>query len=133
MLVLSIVTPERQFLDVSCANVTLPGKLGEMQILPGHAAIMAELISGHISYEKENKETVKFMIGEGVVEVDRDRVNVLCEQARYRSEVDKSAEENLLVELKDQIKKLAQDDVEERRLTTELSRCLARLSLFEKV
>ena len=131
MLVLSIVTPERQFLDVSCANVTLPGKLGEMQILPGHAAIMAELIAGHVTYEKDNKEIVKFMIGEGVVEVDRDQVNVLCEQARYKSEIDKSAEENLLVELKDQITKLAKDDVEERRLSIELSRCLARLSLFE--
>ncbi len=131
MLHLTIVTPEQQFLDVSCANVTLPGKLGEMQILPGHAALMAELISGHIAYENGNKEHIRFMIGEGVVQVDHDQVNVLCEQARYKSEIDKAREENLLAELKDQIKKIDQDDVEQRRITTELSRCLARLSLIE--
>src|SRR5690606_9447835 len=102
---LNIVTPERQFLDVECANVTLPARLGELQVLPGHAAVLLELASGLISYEKGNKEQVKFMIGEGVVEVDHDQVNVLCEQARYKSEVDKSLEENLLAELQDQIKK----------------------------
>ncbi len=131
MLHLNIVTPERQFLDVDCAQVTLPGKFGELQVLPGHAATLVELGSGLISYERSNKESITFMVGEGVVEVDHDHVNVLCEQARYKSEVDKSLEENLLTELKDQIEKFEKDDVEQRRLSTELARCLARLSLFE--
>lgn len=131
MLHLTIVTPERQFLDVDCTTVTLPGKLGEMQILSGHSALLAELMSGLVSIENDKREQVTFMVGEGVVEVDHDRVNVLCEQARYKDEVDKTLEESLLVELQGQIKNAEKDDVEHKRLETELSRCVARLSLFE--
>lgn len=131
MLRLNIVTPERQFLDVECVNVTLPGKLGEMQILPGHAAILSELVSGLVSYEKNDREVLRFMVGEGVVEVDNDRVNVLCEQARDKSEIDKSEEESRLAELSEQVKKLEKGDEEQKRLSIELSRCMARLRLFE--
>jgi F-type H+-transporting ATPase subunit epsilon len=131
MLHLNVVTPERQFLDVDCVNVTLPGKMGEMQLLPGHAAMLSELISGLISFEKANHETIRFMIGEGVVEVDKDQVNVLCEQAREKSEIDKKGEEHLLLELKEEMSKPEQDEVEQKRLAIELARCLARLKLFD--
>lgn len=131
MLRLNIVTPERQFLDVECVNVTLPGKLGEMQVLSGHAAMLAELVSGLVSYEKSDRELIKFMVGEGVVEVDADQVNLLCEQARYKSEIDKSQEEGLLADLSAQIKNIETGDIEQKRLTVELSRCMARLSLFD--
>lgn len=131
MLRLTIVTPERPFIDEDCLSVTLPGRLGEMQVLPGHAAILAELSAGVMTYQKANKEEVRFMIGEGFVEVDRDQVNVLCEQARYKSEIDKNFEENLLNELKEKIKSHQQEDVEQKRLFAELERSSARLSLFE--
>lgn len=131
MLQLTIVTPERKFLEATCANVTVPGKLGEMQVLPGHAAVLAEIVSGVMSFENDKRENFNFMVGEGVVEIDHDHVNVLCEQARYKTEVDKDLEEKLLAELRDKIKNVEQDDLEERRLAAELSRCMARLSLFE--
>ena len=93
MLRLSIVTPERPFLDDECESVTLPGKLGQMQILSGHAALLSELVAGVVTIEKHNKEVQRFMVGEGFVEVDSDRVNLLCEQARFKSEIKKEEEE----------------------------------------
>jgi F-type H+-transporting ATPase subunit epsilon len=131
MLRLNIVTPERPFLDDSCESVTLPGKLGQMQILSGHAALLSELISGVVTIEKSNKEVVRFMVGEGFAEVNRDEITLLCEQARYKSEIDKAEEERLLKELTEQIKQKEKADAEQRRIFAELERCVAKLSLFE--
>jgi ATP synthase F1 epsilon subunit len=131
MLHLSIVTPERSFIDEECLSVTLPGLLGQMQILESHVGILAELSAGILIFEKNNKESVKFMIGEGVVVVEGNKVNVLTEQARTKSEIDKKQEEHLLGELKDQMKKQGETPDELKRLSIELNRCLARLRLFD--
>lgn len=131
MLRLNVVTPERPFLVDECINVLMPGTLGEMQILEGHTSLLSELNSGIVSYEKPNREIVRFMIGEGFVEVDQDHVNILCEQARLKSEVDKDFEEKQLLELKKQMKKEDQAEAEQKRIFAELSRCVAKLNLFE--
>lgn len=131
MIRLNIVTPERPFLKEDCASVTLPGQEGEMQVLPGHAALLAELRPGLLSYQRTDKAIVNFMISEGFVEVDHDEVNVLCEQARHKAEIDKDFEEELARELKDQIKRHEEADAEQKRLFAELARCTARLKLFE--
>lgn len=131
MLRVNIVTPERPFLDQQCLSVTVPGSEGFMQILPGHAAILAELKPGVVSCQKSNGDYENYMVAEGFVEVDRDQVNILCEQAFNKSEVDKEHEENLLLQLKEKISKLDQDDGEQKRNLIALSRCVARLSLLE--
>lgn len=128
MLRLTVVTPERPFLLEECLNVTLPGRLGEMQILPGHVALLAELRAGTITYQSKDKGLMRFMIGEGVVEVEGDRVNVLCDTARHKSEVDKDFEERLLQELK---AKLDKKEMEEKIAFVQIEQCSARLSLFE--
>jgi F-type H+-transporting ATPase subunit epsilon len=131
MIRLNIVTPERPFLEEECQSITLPGKEGEMQVLPGHIALLAELKAGLMTYQRSDKEMVHCMVSEGFVEVDHDRVNVLCEQARRKSEVDKDYEETLARELLDQLKRHEEADAEQKRLFAELARCTARLKLFE--
>jgi F-type H+-transporting ATPase subunit epsilon len=128
MLRLSVVTPERPFLEVECLSVTVPGLMGQMQVLPGHASLLSELTAGILVYEKANKEIGRFMIGEGFIEIERDEVNVLCEQARFKDEVDKGFEERLLGELSGEAGK---DDDELIRQDIEIKRCVARLDLFE--
>lgn len=131
MLHLSIVTPERKFIDVTCVSVTLPGESGEMQILPGHAELMANLKAGIVNFQKENHETIRFMVGEGVVEVSLDNVNLLCEQASYKDEIDKVIEEKLAGELEQHLNKLSHDEAEQKRVSFEIARVMAKLSLFE--
>lgn len=131
MLRLTIVTPERGFLDAECISATLPGLMGEMQILAGHASLLAELSPGIITLEKQNKEVVRCMVGEGFVEVDHDNVNVLCEQARHKSEIDKAHEESKLAELSAAFKNPDADKTEQNRIMMEISRCKAKLTLLE--
>jgi F-type H+-transporting ATPase subunit epsilon len=131
MLRINIVSPERPFFDEQCYSVTVPGKVGEMQILPGHAALLAELKPGLLSIAKSNHEEDRFMVSEGFIEVDHDQVTILCEQARFKSEIDKGQEEALLKEIQEKIVKAMEDDAEQKHLVVALSRCMARLSLLE--
>ncbi len=80
-MLITVVTPEQPFLKQECLSVTLPGLLGEMQILPGHAAMLSELQNGLVVVKDGQKE-VSFTIEHGYVEVKNDEISVLCENAK---------------------------------------------------
>ena len=84
---LEVVTPERRVLSESVNSVTVPGRNGEMQLLPGHAALIAELKTGVLSYT-EDGTTFQLHVSGGFVEVSDDRVSVLAEIAERPEEID---------------------------------------------
>lgn len=47
---LVIVSPERMLFDGKVSQVTLPGELGEFQVLVNHAPIISSLVAGKLSY-----------------------------------------------------------------------------------
>jgi F-type H+-transporting ATPase subunit epsilon len=81
MLRFSLVSPEQTFIDEDCVWVTLPGLLGEVQVLAGHTPCLLELKAGQIFYENSQRETRSFYIASGFAEIDRDQLSVLCEKA----------------------------------------------------
>ena len=84
---LEVVTPERRLLSESVNSVTVPGRNGEMQILPGHAALISELKTGVLAYNQEGT-THQLHVSGGFVEVNDDRVSVLAEIAERPEEID---------------------------------------------
>src|SRR6266568_9168472 len=84
---LDVVTPERRVLSEAVNAVTVPGRGGEMQILPGHAALISELQTGVLSYN-EDGTTFQLHVSGGFVEVNGDRVSVLAEIAERPEEID---------------------------------------------
>lgn len=81
MIKLDIITPQKHFLDVSCESVTLPGAMGEFEVIEGHAPLLSLLKSGPASYKLSQGQHSNLTIGEGFAEVDQHHVTVLCEQA----------------------------------------------------
>src|SRR5260370_17896349 len=84
---LEVVTPERRVLSESVNAVTVPGRGGEMQILPGHAALISELQTGVLAYA-EDGTTSQLHVSGGFVEVSNDHVSVLAEIAERPEEID---------------------------------------------
>ena len=84
---LDVVTPERRVLSESVNSVTVPGRGGELGILPGHAALISELQTGVLSYD-EDGTTFQLHVSGGFVEVNDDRVSVLAEVAERPDEID---------------------------------------------
>ena len=89
-MLLEIVTPEGKAFSDDVAGVVLPGALGEMGILPNHAALVSTLNAGELRYTKDSK-THELAIGAGFAEITGDRVNVLTEMAVRDSEIDENS------------------------------------------
>src|SRR5215468_12645013 len=84
---LEVVTPERRVLSEAVNSVTVPGRNGEMQILPGHAALISELKTGVLTYNQDGTNFQLHVSG-GFVEISDDKVSVLAEIAERPDEID---------------------------------------------
>ena len=84
---LEVVTPERRVLAEQVNSVTVPGRNGEMGILPGHAPLISELKTGVLAYN-QNGATFQLHVSGGFIEVNNDRVAVLAEIAERPEEID---------------------------------------------
>jgi len=86
---LSIFSPERRLIEkVLVEEVTLPGSEGQIQILPGHAAMMGSLHTGVFNYRATGKDPVFGVISSGFFEVKDDEVIILAETLELKSEID---------------------------------------------
>ena len=84
---LEVVTPERRLLSEQVNSVTVPGRGGELGILPGHAPLISDLQTGVLSYN-EDGTTFQLHVSGGFVEVNDDKVSVLAEIAERPEEID---------------------------------------------
>jgi F-type H+-transporting ATPase subunit epsilon len=80
ILELEIVTPERQLVRDQVSGVQLPGKDGEMGILPGHAPLLSQLGAGALRYTAAGRQHWMAVDG-GFVEILEDHVRVLADSA----------------------------------------------------
>ncbi|MDX6559958.1 MAG: F-type H+-transporting ATPase subunit epsilon [Blastocatellia bacterium] len=125
---LDVVTPERRVLSEAANAVTVPGRNGEMQLLPGHAALISELKTGVLTYNQDGTNFQLHVSG-GFLEVNGDRVSVLAEIAERPEEIDAArarlAREHTEKELSSWSG--SEEDFEEAR--AKLERSMVRLQL----
>lgn len=84
---LDVVTAERMVYSDDVDMVTAPGSLGELGILPRHAALVTTLQSGALRTRKGAEET-DLAISGGFLEVRDNRVLVLADAAERAEEID---------------------------------------------
>ncbi len=76
-----LVTPERILVEDHASSVQLPSTAGYMEVLYGHAPLMAELGAGDVTIEGTASGTLRFNVSWGFVEVLPDRVTILANNA----------------------------------------------------
>jgi F-type H+-transporting ATPase subunit epsilon len=89
-----LVTPERTLFEADAQAVELPAKSGYMEVLYGHAPLMAELGAGDVrihqggGIESTSPDTTRYNVSWGFVEVLGDRVTILASDALKPEEID---------------------------------------------
>lgn len=127
-----IITPERIVLSKKADAVVLPAEKGEMQVLPGHAALFSTIIPGQITVFDGEKRSV-FASGTGFLEVNSKLVKILVDSAEGTSEIDPAEVQRLIDEAEDKLKNLSNADVEERfAFETQLATAKARIEVYEQ-
>jgi F-type H+-transporting ATPase subunit epsilon len=84
---LEIVTPDKLMVKETADEVQIPGKAGYMDVLPGHAPLITELMIGEIAY-KHDGNTQHLSVAWGFAEVLPDKVTVLAQTAERPEEID---------------------------------------------
>jgi F-type H+-transporting ATPase subunit epsilon len=84
-----LVSPERILFDTTADAVELPAKNGYMEVLYGHAPLLAELGAGDVRLHggAEGGEQI-YNVSWGFVEVLPDRVTILANDALKPEEID---------------------------------------------
>jgi F-type H+-transporting ATPase subunit epsilon len=131
---LVIVTPERQLLRQTVAEVTLPGGEGSMGVLPGHAPLITELGIGELTYRATGaNEEGHLAIISGFSEVLGDRVTVLAETAERPEEIDVARAEQAKNRAEQRLASASSDpSVDWSRAAIALQRSLIRIQVARK-
>jgi len=85
---LEIVTPEGQKLEQDVSEVTAPGIVGELGILPGHIPILTVLDIGKLTIVPTSGPAQTMAINGGFLEVEGDRLILITETAEFANEID---------------------------------------------
>ena len=84
---LEIVTPEKLVVKETADEVQIPGKAGYLDVLPGHAPLITELMIGEISF-KHGGTTEHLSVAWGFAEVLPDKVTILAQTAERAEDID---------------------------------------------
>jgi F-type H+-transporting ATPase subunit epsilon len=123
---LLVVTAEKKVVDAEADDVTLPGELGYLGILPGHAALITLLKTGVVSY-RNGAAGEAFALDGGFAEVSNDVVTVLAGVAERRSEIDTAAADREKAKAEEEMKTASFETLDAARARVELA--TARLSV----
>jgi F-type H+-transporting ATPase subunit epsilon len=84
---LQIVTPDKRLVREDADQVQIPGKNGDLGILPGHAPLLSELRIGEISYNHGGTWHY-YAVSWGFAEVLPDKVTILADTAERAEDID---------------------------------------------
>jgi F-type H+-transporting ATPase subunit epsilon len=83
-----LVTPERTLFEHAADAVELPAKSGYMEVLYGHAPLVAELGAGDVTLHGGPDGEQRYNVSWGFAEVLPDRVTILASDALKPEEID---------------------------------------------
>jgi F-type H+-transporting ATPase subunit epsilon len=86
---LEIVTPEKVAFAEDVSMVTLPAIDGQIGIYPQHVRLITQMAPGELSAITEGGE-ILLAVGEGLVVVTADRVQILTDMAMRAEEIDEA-------------------------------------------
>ncbi len=124
---LNILSPERRLLESAVVEfVTLPGSEGQIQVLPGHAAMIGSLNTGALTYQIHGQSPVSAAVSTGFFEVKGEEITLMAETIELKKEINlpraKTAQQKAEVALLD----AGLDEARFRKYQLKLQRALIR-------
>ncbi len=95
-----LVSPENLIFNDEVGMIIVPGKDGDIGVLPGHSKLISSLRSGRVMIYGENKDLLKsFFVSGGFAEVNPEKCIVLGETVEEMNSLDKNLIEKEIQEL----------------------------------
>lgn len=130
---LTILSPERRLLEnLEVAEVTLPTSEGEIQILPGHAAMVGTLQTGVFSYQPAGESWHFGVATSGFFEVSGDALTVMAETLEMKGEIDLERAKRAQKLAEEMLNDANLDDHQFKKYQLKLQRALIRQQIVSK-
>lgn len=127
-----IVSQDRLVFEGDADIVIVPGALGEMGILPGHAPLLSSLELGVIRVKMDQAEEV-FTVTGGFIEVQPDIVTIMADAAENVEEIDVERAERAMERARKLLDGYSEEDTENYiRIQAALRRSSLRLKTVDQ-
>ena len=98
-----LVSPEKLIFSDEVGTIIVPGKDGDLGVLPGHSKLLSSLRPGRVMVYSEDKSLIKsFFVSGGFVEVNPDKCIILAETVDEMNVLDKNLIEKEIETLQNQ-------------------------------
>ena len=98
-----LVSPENLIFNDDVGMIIIPGKDGDLGVLPGHSKVMSSLRPGRVMVYGEDKNLLKsFFVSGGFAEINPEKCIVLAESVDEINNLDKNKIEKEIQALQDQ-------------------------------
>ena len=95
-----LVSPENLVFNDDVGTIIVPGKDGDLGILPGHSKVMSSLRPGRVMIYSEDKNLIKsFFVSGGFTEINPEKCIVLAESVVEVNSLEKTSIEKEIQEL----------------------------------
>ena len=95
-----LVSPENLVFNDKVGMIIVPGKEGDIGILPGHSKLLSSLRPGRVMVYGESKNLLKsFFVSAGFVEINPEKCIVLAEEVHEMTALDKNTIEQEIRDL----------------------------------
>ena len=95
-----LVSPENLVFNDEVGTIIVPGKDGDLGILPGHSKVMSSLRPGRVMVYSEDKNLIKsFFVSGGFAEINPEKCIVLAESVVEVNSLEKASIEKEIKDL----------------------------------
>ena len=127
MINVEIITPDKSAFKGEAKSITLPGTLGNFQVLPDHAPLLSSLEIGKIKIEFSNDKKEEYVTSGGTVEVRNNKIIVLVDSFETLSEIDVERAREAYLRAKERLSVENRRNIDEVRAEASLKRAINRL------
>jgi len=129
---LEIISPSKIGYTGKVVSVTVPGSLGNFQILYNHAPIISSLEIGEIKLEESSGTKLRFATSGGTLELSNNKVIILAESFERTDDIDIQRAEKSLKRAEERLENKKNEKIDELRAEMSLKRAINRIKSAKK-
>lgn len=125
-----IITPSRSVFKGQIKSITIPGTLGNFQVLFNHAPMLSTFEIGKIKLVDSNDKEIEYVTSGGTVEVNDNKILILADSAETSEEIDVERAKKSLERAKERLAAMKKGDIDIMRAELSLQRAINRMKFI---
>ena len=129
---LDVVSAEEELFSGVVEELSAPGEMGSMGILPNHSQLIATLKPGELNYTTSDGVSSLFVAG-GIIEVQPTIVTILADSAVRAEDLDEEAAQAAIKGAQDALEGKDPEDLDYAKVQAELDAAKAQIEMIHRI